>query len=409
MSRLILRAVAMAAAMLPSWSVAAPLSLAQALDLAVQRSELTRSARAGARGAAEIARAAGQQADPMLTVGIDNLPVTGRERLRTTAEEMTMKRIGLAQEWVSSDKRAAREAAAMAMVDRESVMERVSAAETRLQTALAYLDAYYAGEALKLAALNEQHAREALEAGKGRLAAASGGSAEVLALTATVGATEDESLEVRQQQGVAAAALQRWVGLWPEELLAPGVAPAPSEAQFIASHPAVVTKQRDIEVARREVEVARLNRRSNWTWEVSYGQRQGYPDLVSFGVSIPLTVAPEARQDRETAAKLAGLDKAEAELAEARRAAQGEFAGLAVEARRLQERIARFRAAVITPAQHRTAATTAAYRSNQVSLVMLFEARHAEVEAQRKLLSLERDLAKTQAQLTFKPIAGGAQ
>lgn len=35
---------------------------------------------------------------------------------------------------------------------------------------------------------------------------------------------------------------------------------------------------------------------------------------------------------------------------------------------------------------------------------MLFEARHAELEAQRKLLALNRDLAKVQAQLAFKPL-----
>lgn len=409
MSRRLVRAAVIAAALLPCWSAAAPLSLEQALDLAVQRSELTRAARAGASAAAEMARLATQQSDPMLSVGIDNLPVTGRDRFRTSAEEMTMKRVGLAQEWASSAKRAARQAAALAMADRESIMERVSAADTRLQTALTYLDAFYAGQALQLAALNEAHAREALEVGEARLATASDSSAEVLALSASFGATEDESGELRQQEAVALAALRRWVGLLPEEVLAPGAAAAPSESQFVASHPAVVTKQRDIEVARREVDVARLNRRPNWTWEVSYGQRQGYADMMSFGVSIPLTVAPGARQDRETAARLARLDQAEAELAEAQRAAQGEFAGLAIEATRLQERIERFRAGVIAAAQHRVSATTAAYRSNQASLPMLFEARQAEVEARRKLLSLERDLAKTQAQLTFKPVAGGAQ
>jgi hypothetical protein len=31
-----------------------------------------------------------------------------------------------------------------------------------------------------------------------------------------------------------------------------------------------------------------------------------------------------------------------------------------------------------------------------------------ELEAQRKLLNLQRDLAKTQAQLVFKPISQGA-
>ena len=39
---------------------------------------------------------------------------------------------------------------------------------------------------------------------------------------------------------------------------------------------------------------------------------------------------------------------------------------------------------------------------------MLFEARHAEVEAQRKVLNLRRDLARAQAQLVFKPISQGA-
>jgi hypothetical protein len=57
--------------------------------------------------------------------------------------------------------------------------------------------------------------------------------------------------------------------------------------------------------------------------------------------------------------------------------------------------------------KQRTTATLAAYRSNQASLVMLFEARHAEVEAQRKVLNLQRDLTKAQAQLVFKPIPQG--
>ena len=56
------------------------------------------------------------------------------------------------------------------------------------------------------------------------------------------------------------------------------------------------------------------------------------------------------------------------------------------------------------PAQQRTAAALAGYRSNQVSLMTLFEARHAEVEVQRKLLALRRELAKAQAQLAFKPL-----
>ena len=111
MSIHLLRQVIVAGALLiVTCAGAAPLSLDQAMDLAVQRSQSARSARAGAMSAAEMARAAGQQADPMLSFGIDNLPATGPNRFSAAAEDMTMKRIGISQEWVSADKRAASDA-----------------------------------------------------------------------------------------------------------------------------------------------------------------------------------------------------------------------------------------------------------------------------------------------------------
>lgn len=410
MPKHILRAVALAAALLltATGAVAAPLSLDQAIDLAVQRSQLTRSARAGATSAAEMARAAGQLPDPMLTFGIDNLPANGSNRFSTTAEDMTMKRIGISQEWVSAAKRAAREAVASAMQRREAAMEQIAAADARMQTAMAYVEAYYAGEALRLTRLNERHAREELEVGTGRLATVSGSSAEVLALTSALGVAEDESADQAQLQAAAATVLQRWVGTHPDGLLSPGVPAAPTEVAFVASHPLVIAKERDIEVARQDAEATRLNRKANWSYEISYGQRQGRPDMLSFGVSIPLPVAPAARQDRETAAKLAMVEKAEADLAEAQRSASGEYAALSSDAKRLQERIDRYKSAVLAPLRQRTEAALASYRSNQASLGMLFEARHAEVGGQRKLLTLQRDLAKTQAQLVFKPVLQGA-
>ena len=404
----VLRATVLVAAILPGLAVAGPLSLDQALELAVQRSESARSARAGVTSASEAARAAGQLPDPMLRAGVDNLPVTGADRFSTTRDSMTMKRIGVSQEWLSADKRAARQAAADAMVGREAVQIQVAVADTRLQTAMAYLDAFYAGEALKLTTLMEHHAHEELEAAHARLSSSTGSSQEVLALTGARGVAQDESAEVRQQQGSAHVSLQRRVGVRADELAFTTLPAPPSEQAYVTGHPSVVAMQRDIDVARQNATVASSERRPNWTWEVSYGQRTGYSDMVSFGVSIPLQLARDQRQDRETASKLALVDKAQADLAEATRAATAEYQALVSDARRLRERVDRYRSNVVTPAQHRTAAATAAYRSNQASLMTLFEARHAEVEAQRRLLTLQRDLAKAQAQLVFRPLNPGA-
>ena len=408
MSRFQLRSLALAGALLPWLAAAAPLSLDGALDLAAQRSEAARAARAGAAGADELARAAGQLPDPMLSVGIDNLPVTGSDRFSTTRESMTQKRIGISQEWLSQDKRAARQAAAQASAGRERVQAQVAVAEARLQTALAYLDAFYAAEALKLTTLNEHHAHEELAASRARLASSSGTGADVLALTAAVGMSEDESADLRQQQRAAQATLQRWVGVAADDLLPVQALATPPEPGYVAAHPAVVMAQRDIELARQEAAVAATNRTPNWTWEVSYGQRTGYSDMVSVGVSIPLPVAPAERQDRDTAARLAMLDKAQANLAEAVRAAAAEYQVFASDAQRLQERIERYRNAVLIPTRQRAAAAMAGYRSNQASLVTLFEARHAEVEVQRKLLALQRDRARAEAQLALRPILSGA-
>ena len=399
------RTALLAAALLPYLAAAAPLSLETALQLAAQRSETARAARAGALSATEAAHAAAQLPDPTLRVGIDNLPATGSDRFHTARDAMTMKRIGISQEWLSADKRAVRQAAADAAVGREAVLVQAAAADTRRQTALAYVDAFYAGESLKLARLMAHHAHEALEASRARLSSAAGSSQDVLALAAARGISEDETADLLQQQGAASVAFQRWVGMQPDDLLPPAAIALPSEEAYVAAHPTVAAMQRDVGVAKQTAAVTASNRKPNWTWELAYGQRTGYSDMVSVGVSIPLPVAPGERQDRDTAAKLALVEKAEADLAEATRAATAEYRLLHSDAQRLAQRIDRYRASVVVPAGQRTAAATAAYRSNQVNLAALFEARHAEIEAQRKLLALQRDLAKTQVQLAFRPLA----
>lgn len=407
MSSHLLRALVVAAALPAALPIAAQLTLDQATERAVLRSEATRAARAGTASADEAARAAGQLPDPMLSLGIDNLPLTAPNRLSTTADSMTMKRVGISQEWLSQDKRSVLQAAARAAADREAVNEQSAVAQTRLQTALAYLDAYYAGETLKLTRLTEHHLQEELDVARGRMASPAGSSQDVLAMASARGMAQDASAEIQQTQAAATVALQRWVGPTRDALAPPILPTSSTELAYVAAHPSVLTAQRDIELARQEAAVAAAKRKPNWTWQVAYGQRSGYSDMVSFGVSIPLPVSPPERQDRDTASKLALVEKAEASLEEAARAATAEFHGLSSDAHRLGERIERFRLAVLTPAQQRTQAALAGYRSNQVAITTVFEARHAEVEVLRKLLMLQRDLAKTQAQLAYTPLLAG--
>ena len=124
---------------------AEPLSLEQALVLAVDRSEAARAARAGVASAGQSAVASAQLPDPMLRTGIENMPVTGGDRFSTSSDSQTMKRIGISQEWLSQEKRSARQAAAEAAVNRETVQSRAVAADARVPTAPAHLPARVGG------------------------------------------------------------------------------------------------------------------------------------------------------------------------------------------------------------------------------------------------------------------------
>jgi len=135
----------------------------------------------------------------------------------------------------------------------------MAAADARLQTALVYLDAWYAGEALKLTTLTEHHVHEELEASRARLAASTGGGSEVLALTAARGMAEDESAELRQQQSAASVALQRWVGRAADELAPVADLPALSEQAYVLRPGGAVLAARH-RVARQAAAVAASER-----------------------------------------------------------------------------------------------------------------------------------------------------
>ena len=65
---------------LPGWA-AEPLSLAEAQALAVARSQLLAANNASITASREMAAAAGQLPDPILKFGVENLPLSGSNRL----------------------------------------------------------------------------------------------------------------------------------------------------------------------------------------------------------------------------------------------------------------------------------------------------------------------------------------
>jgi hypothetical protein len=122
----------------------ASLTLAEAQRLAVERSRMLAGQDSAVAASRELAVAAGQLPDPMLKLGIDNLPVDTSDRFSLTRDFMTMRQIGLMQEITRSDKRQARADRFEREAEKTLAERQATIAAIQRNAALAWLDRYYA-------------------------------------------------------------------------------------------------------------------------------------------------------------------------------------------------------------------------------------------------------------------------
>ena len=78
----------------------------------------------------------------------------------------------------------------------------------------------------------------------------------------------------------------------------------------LAEHPAVVVAGTQLRVAGAEVDAARAGKAPDWAVELSYSQREpSFSNMVSLMVQVDLPLWQAKRQDRDVAARVAGLER----------------------------------------------------------------------------------------------------
>ena len=173
------------------------LTLPEAQRLAAERSRQLVAQDSAVLASREMAAAAGRLPDPALKVGIDNLPVTGPDAYSLTRDFMTMRQIGLMQEFTRDEKRQLRAARFDREAERAMAEKSAMLATIQRDTALAWLDRYYA-EAM--AAVVAEQAREIgheVEAAENAYRAGRGSQVEVFAARSAKASLEDRASEGR--------------------------------------------------------------------------------------------------------------------------------------------------------------------------------------------------------------------
>ncbi|MCA8300587.1 TolC family protein [Burkholderia seminalis] len=387
-----------------------PVTLDAALQSATDHSASMQAAQASVLARSEAAVKAGQLPDPMLKAGIDNLPVNGGQRFTVGQDFMTMRRIGIEQEWVSGDKRRLRTALANEQVGRERAGYLAQLAIVRQQTATAWLDAVYAKQALALQQALLGHMNHELDATQASYRGAKAGAGDVVQARAMLAQTQDQVLKAQQAYRTALVVLARWTAVPAADVT--GAPPAPESFvsslppdELRLSQPALVAAADDIAVAEADTAVANSERSPNWTWEIAYQQRGGaYSNMVSVGVSIPLPFNRKNRQNRDVAEKAALETRARLMYEDTLRQVQADIRTQSEALASGRERIANLSAALLPAADQRVQLAMAAYRAGTGSLADTFAARRAQLDAQLQLLDLRRDVSRTWAQLEYQVV-----
>ena len=383
-----------------------PLTFDEALATAL-RSTPTLSANAAMETAArQSAIPAGELPDPRLVVGIDNLPITSSDRFSVTRDFMTMRRIGIMQEFPNADKRAARAevakgrvavAEAQTLITRQSVLRETAIAWIGRETVeqqLAYINALLEENRLLDAAV------------RARLAGGKGMTADTIAPRQEAAMIEErrDAFEARRTQAIAA--LRRWIGPaanaplqgkspdWP-------ITRARLEHQ-LHQHPEISAFDSKENVLNAEIKEAQAEKKSDWSFEIAY-QKRGpqFSDMLSFQASYDLRLFTEKRQDPMIAAKRAeriGLDaEREAIVREHAAMLESELADF----ERLNSALKRQRDVMLPLAKEKVDLAMADWQGGRGNLSDVIIARREHIDAKLRLIEISGERSAMAARLYY--------
>lgn len=401
--------VAGLAALSAAHAADAPLTFEDTLRLAAGQSRQLAAQDSAISAASEMSAAASRLPDPVLRLGIDNLPVDGPDRFSVTSDFMTMRRIGVMQEITGEEKRRLRGERGELEAERERSNRRGMLAGVQRDAGAAWLERYYVERMRTVLGVLAGETRASIEAAE---AAYRGGRAtrgDVLASRAALVTLEDRGAMLDRQLRLAKIALSRWIGADAER---PLQGPPPDTAKVrldlvrldedLRHHPVLAALAQQAALADTDARLARALKKPDWSVEFAYQQRgPSFSNMVSIGVSIPLPVAPAQRQDREVAAKLAGSEQARAQLDDARRVHTAEVRAMIAEWESGRDRLRRIESELVPLAAQRSEAALAAYRGNAGTLAAVLEARRNESDTRLQALQLAADIARVWAQLDF--------
>lgn len=384
------------------------LSLAQAQHLAAKDAPQVDAQAAALRAAQQSSLSAAELPDPKLTLGIENLPVDTADRFNLTRDFMTMRKIGLMQEFTRPEKLKLRADRADAEIRKEEAILSLATVNLRRDVAIAWIERYFAERQLDLLKELARESELQITAAQAALAGGKGQAADPFAARLASAQLADKIIDSERLVIRAQINLARWIGAAAKQPL--DLAPAFDQllhrhAELIAgleSHPHLAMYAPLQAIADSDLRLAEAAKHPDWSLEVAYAKRgPTYSNMLSVGVRIDLPIFQSRRQDPAIAGKAATAEQIRAQSEDAKRAHSAEIEGMFADWESANTRLLRYRAELMPLARARSDVALASYRGGKSELASVLDARKGEIEVRMNYLAAQSELARAWANLNF--------
>lgn len=303
------------------WTSASPgsqstLSLEEAERLASFEEPGFTSRMSMAESLREQAIADGERPDPMLMMGLMNVPL---DTFSLNQDPMNQFKVGVRQHFPPGDSLDIRREKTLAAADSMRSNADARLLQVKLATRIAWLQAYFWEMAKQIVQQDHPHFEQLRSITGSYYRVGRKQLQDVIRSELELRRLDDRLVVIDENIDKSRASLARWVGLesaalpfgnelpdWNNFL---GSGPTNELVEKLLDHPMINSMDHQIEGRRKGVALAEQNYKPAWSVEVGYSHRRGkkgngsgVPDLLSAIVSMDLPIFQSKRQDKRLAA-----------------------------------------------------------------------------------------------------------
>jgi outer membrane protein TolC len=365
-----------------------PLSLEQALSIALESNPSLEKINAIALALAEVPSQVGTLPDPILSLNALNVPV---DTYSFTQEGMTQSQVGISFELPFPGKLALREQAAdfVAKSAAFDVDEKRLVLSRNVQ--LNWWNIAYLDRAMAIVKRNQVLLRKFIKIAEVKYKTGQGMQSDVLLAQVELSKLLDIEISLRATRQSQAAMLNALLDRPAATLvnlpaqIDERLPPTPNVAAFrkeaLDTRPALSAQRSTVEAARRRVELAHKDYYPDFKLGAAYGFREGInpdgsrrADMAGVLLSMNLPIFTDSKQDRALAQRTVEVMKEEYELQDRTLQVDSEIEQALAEYRGSQEQASLYKSGIIPQAKQTTASMFSAYQVSEVDFLNLIRA-----------------------------------